>query len=1284
MRENGLVHSARGARLETLEPRLLLSGNTSSVIATELLSAATAIQVEYDMPAVELEDLSDGALGAPVYRVAMGDLTNSAVGVGGELLPYTTAELVVPYGFDVANVTVTVDTGDLTIFEDVTALEVASEAISFDLRNPVGTFTVGSATGLFEVVTTQMRRGVEILVVNLYPVHYRAQYSRILSLDSMVLNVSLAPEAGALGDGSVIDYRPDAIDPLGDEVDNPGALASYAQIAQPLGGAPLSSLVDPADSYDYLIITSDTFVGATADYTLEDFVTHKESLGFAVNTVTVEDIYANYTGDDTPEQVRNFIIDAYNGWEVDYVLLGGDSTVIPVRQLWVSGISPDNIDSDFYYQCLDGDFDADADGMYGEYGQDDVDFYAEVYVGRAAFDNVTRMSNWVYKTITYENTLHDDFRYQAEMVGEWLASGAGVTEYAKESLEELRTWYFDLDPDFNVDTLYAKDQSWSSGTIINHINTDQYAIFNHIGHGNGDYVMKTYSSGYDSGLTNDNFFFLYSQACWPGYMLGESVAEHLTTYTRHGAAAAVLNSSYGWFYYNYTGGPSHILNRQFWDAFFNEGINAYGAMNADSHEDNMGQIGTAEVRAVVYCTTLYGDPSLQVIPMDLGIMLGAPDLGFTGETYNFDVDAKNGTAPFTFTISDGALPPGLTMATDTGLISGSPTATGEYTFTVQVVDDASGLATREFMIPVVDRLGIVTAPALPDATDGDPYSTFVAATGGTTPYTYTLAAGALPAGMNLNGTTGEISGLSSDVGVHTFTIEVADSDPTYSQTDQVEFNLEVVQVPSEIYGQVFLDDNGNGVRDGAERGLNGLTVELVDLDTATVVATTTSASMDLNGDETIALTTETGCYHFVDLPAGNYEIRLNPYPSDMTSTTEWQNPNGRTFVAEANDDNTVTIFEFDATDGATLNSYAGPQNVQFQGLQGMAVGPESLFYVDANDMLAPTLYELDLDTGAVIDSDALTFGAVYAIRGLAYLDGNLYIQYLANAVAVWDPATDAFVQTLAIAGDASGGLTAAGDLDVLFASNGSGQVLKIDPTDGTVLATYDTGLATLNGGLAYADGQLLGAAVDAGSSIYRIDPTDGSVLGYFDVGTGMNEVVGLAGDALPAPVPGVIRLTLGWDQIVIGQSFGNQYTPGLLGDMDSDGDVDADDIDLLGANLGLAPHPKFDLDADGDADADDLTVLVESVLATRFGDVNLDGTVDATDLLLLANNFGQTGGWADGDLNCDGMVTATDLALMQNDYGFQRPAGGLAVAGYAMLADVDARVDVLAEVDVLA
>jgi len=1263
---------------------LLLSGETSSVIATELLSAATAIQVEYDMPALELEGLADGALGAPVCRVSMGDLANSAVGVGGELLPYTTAEIVVPYGTDVADVTVTVDTDDLTIFNNVVALEVATEAISFDRRNPSGTFTVGSATGLFEVVTTQMQRGVEILVVNLFPVHYRPQYDRVLSLDAMLLNVALTPEVGTLGDGSVIDYRVDTIDPLIDEVDNPNALASYAQIAQPLGGAPLSSLVDPADSYDYLIITSDTFVGATADYTLEDFVTHKEALGFSVTTVTVEDIYANYTGADNPEQIRNFIIDAYNGWEVDYVLMAGDHSVVPTRHLWVYGISPDYIDSDFYYQCLDGTFDGDGDGNYGEYGEDSVDFYAEVYIGRAAFDNVTRMSNWVYKTITYEDSLHDDYRYNAEMVGEWLASGAGVTEYAKESLEEIRTWYFNLDPDFNVDTLYAKDQGWSSGTIINHINTDQYAIFNHIGHGNGDIVMQTSSGSYDSGLTNDNFFFLYSQACWPGYMRGESVAEHLTTYTRHGAAAAVLNSSYGWFYYNYTGGPSHILNRQFWDAFFNEGLNEFGAMNADSHEDNMGQIGTAQVRAVVYCTTLYGDPSLAVAPMDLAVMIGTPDLGFTGESYNFDVDAKNGTAPYTFTISDGALPPGLTIATDTGLVSGSPTATGEYTFTVQVVDDVAALATREFRIPVVDRLAITTAPALPDATDGYAYSTFVAATGGTTPYTYTLAAGALPGGLSLNGTTGEISGLSSDVGVHTFTIEVADSDPTYGQTDQVEFNLEVVQVPSEIYGQVFLDDDGNGVREGAERGINGLTVELYDLDGATVVATTTSADMDLNGDETILLTTETGCYHFVDLPAGNYEIRISPYPDDLASTTTWQDPDSRTFAAEANEDNTVTIFEFDSTDGSTLNSFAGPASVQYQGLQGMAVGPDSLFYVDANDMLAPTLYELDLDTGAVLDSDALTFGAVYAIRGLAYLDGNLYIQYLANAVAVWDPATDALLQTLAIAGDASGGLTAAHDLDVLFASNGSGQVLKIDPADGTVLATYDTGLATLNGGLAYADGELLGAAVDAGSSVYRIDPADGSVLGYFDVGTGMNEVVGLAGDALPTAVPGIIRLTLAWDEIIIGQNLGNQYTPGLAGDMDSDGDVDAADIDLLGANVGLAPHPKFDLDSDGDADADDLAVLVESILNTRFGDVNLDGTVDATDLLLLANNYGQLGGWADGDLNCDGTVTATDLALMQNDYGYQRTGGELAVTGYAMLADVDVRVDVLAEVDALA
>jgi hypothetical protein len=112
------------------------------------------------------------------------------------------------------------------------------------------------------------------------------------------------------------------------------------------------------------------------------------------------------------------------------------------------------------------------------------------------------------------------------------------------------------------------------------------------------------------------------------------------------------------------------------------------------------------------------------------------------------------------------------------------------------------------------------------------------------------------------------------------------------------------------------------------------------------------------------------------------------------------------------------------------------------------------------------------------------------------------------------------------------------------------------------------------------------------------------------------------------------------------------------GDFDQDGDVDADDIDLLFANLG-GVDLAYDLTGDGlvnSADVDEWVfniVPIGANIGTVYGDFNLDGAVDAGDLALLGTNFGAAGsfGWADGDATGDGVVDAGDLALLGSNFG---------------------------------
>jgi hypothetical protein len=103
-----------------------------------------------------------------------------------------------------------------------------------------------------------------------------------------------------------------------------------------------------------------------------------------------------------------------------------------------------------------------------------------------------------------------------------------------------------------------------------------------------------------------------------------------------------------------------------------------------------------------------------------------------------------------------------------------------------------------------------------------------------------------------------------------------------------------------------------------------------------------------------------------------------------------------------------------------------------------------------------------------------------------------------------------------------------------------------------------------------------------------------------------------------------------------------------------DGVVDAQDIDYVYANFGdwsdIQQSVFIDLSADmnGDLviDQDDVCDIVRNVLKTEFGDVNLDGVVDAADRNIAVANSGMPGGWADGDMNGDGFVDGDDLDII--------------------------------------
>jgi hypothetical protein len=374
-----------------------------------------------------------------------------------------------------------------------------------------------------------------------------------------------------------------------------------------------SSLLPPGD-YEYVIITDTTFVSTFQ--TLADWKTKK---GVPAKIVTTNWIYSHYSGYDNAEKVRNFIQDAYQNWGTIWVLLGGDTSIVPARIAWAmdceAGYYPDENDirCDLYFSDLDGTWDANGNHIYGEVA-DSIDMYPDVFVGRASCSTVAKAQALVNKLLTYEKSPPTDYQTKMLFCAEVLWSDPYTNSGLAKDLVDERYVPPQFDP---ITKLYEALGNESRSSVIAAMNEGQNVI-NHDGHAN--YTVMGVGTGYLSNSDMDALHngprnsILFSIGCWPAAFDYDCIAEHFINNTNGGGVAFIGNSRYGW---GSPGNPeygySDRFDQQFFAALFTKDVYHIGATLADMKAFYSPRAGQENVyRWCEYEINLLGEPEMAV------------------------------------------------------------------------------------------------------------------------------------------------------------------------------------------------------------------------------------------------------------------------------------------------------------------------------------------------------------------------------------------------------------------------------------------------------------------------------------------------------------------------------------------------------------------------------------------------------------------------------------------------------------------------------------------------
>jgi hypothetical protein len=367
--------------------------------------------------------------------------------------------------------------------------------------------------------------------------------------------------------------------------------------------------------YDLLIITA-----AQYDTVFQRLAQWKNQKGIRTKVAAADTVYPKYPGRDQQEKLRSFVIEQHANYGISHLLLGGDYGIIPARTAFAmhSGYEEltgkpglDSLICDLYYSDLDGSWDLNDNGIFGE-PADSVDMYPDISVGRATVGSIEQAGTFVDKVLTYEKNPPPGYLSRTSFWASYLDAGTDAA-LGKDMVErDYMTDYFRP-----VEKLYQSAGNENPASIIQSVNNGLHLI-NHNGH-SGFKVMQGGDGWLDTTLMDTlnnpgKWGILYSLGCQAAGFDSNCIAEHFVNNPQGGGLAFIGNSRYGWYFPGFPGySPSDLYDNTFFDQLLIQQAPSLGQAVGFSKAD-MIPLSQADgyFRWVNYNLNLLGDPTLAV------------------------------------------------------------------------------------------------------------------------------------------------------------------------------------------------------------------------------------------------------------------------------------------------------------------------------------------------------------------------------------------------------------------------------------------------------------------------------------------------------------------------------------------------------------------------------------------------------------------------------------------------------------------------------------------------